>query len=121
MTIGSLGVIYETVEIPKGASAGKRRKISETARKKYQRILNALADGNRQGLTSDQKRVLALWPDDVTNAELRKAAGRVRFQQGLADRFFEGLIRSGRWRANIFLVKPGECRCAGGIGCIAAC
>ena len=96
-----MGVIYETIEIPKGASAGKRRKISEAARKKYQRILNTLADGNRQGLTSEQKRVLALWPDDVTNAELRKAAGRLRFQQGLSDRFFEGLVRSGRWRDHI--------------------
>ncbi len=96
-----LGVIYETVALPTGASSSKRRKISETARKKYQRILNALADGKRQGLTSDQKRVLALWPDDVTNAELRKAAGRLRFQQGLADRFFEGLIRSGQWRDHI--------------------
>jgi len=96
-----LGVIYETVEIPKGASASKRRRISETARKNYQQILNSLADGNRQGLTSNQKRVLALWPDDVTNAELRKAAGRLRFQQGLADRFYEGLIRSGRWREHI--------------------
>ena len=98
-----LGVVYETVEIPKGASAGKRRKISETARNKYQRVLNVLADGSRQGLTSEQKRVLALWPDDVTNAELRRAAGRVRFQQGLADRFFEGLIRSGRWREHILV------------------
>ena len=96
-----MGVIYETVEIPKGASAGKRRKIFETARKKYQRILNVLADGNRQELTSDQKRVLALWPNDVTNAELRKATGRLRVQQGLSDRFFEGLVRSGRWRDHI--------------------
>jgi membrane-bound lytic murein transglycosylase D len=99
----NLGVIYETVAIPKEASSGKRQKISETARKNYQRILNVLADGKRKGLTSDQKRVLALWPDDVTNAELRNAADRVRFQQGLADRFFEGLIRSGQWRDHILL------------------
>jgi len=96
-----LGVIYETVEIPKGASSSKRRKISETARKKYQQILNTLAAGNRQGLTSEQKRVLALWPADVTNAELRNATGRVRFQQGLSDRFYEGLVRSGQWREHI--------------------
>jgi membrane-bound lytic murein transglycosylase D len=97
----NLGVIYETVEIPKRASSGKRRNISATTRKKYQRILTALASGKRQGLTSDQKRVLGLWPDDVTNAELRRAAGRVRFQQGLSDRFLEGFIRSGQWRDHI--------------------
>ena len=35
---------------------------------------------------------------DVSNAELRRAADRIRFQQGLADRFREGYLRSGQWR-----------------------
>ena len=96
-----LGVIYETVEIPKDASSRKRRSISENARNKYREILNTLAKGKRQGLTTAQKRVLSLWPDDVSNAELSAAAGRLRFQQGLSDRFFDGLVRSGKWRDHI--------------------
>ena len=35
---------------------------------------------------------------DVTDEELRAAAGRIRWQHGLRDRFREGLERSGRWR-----------------------
>lgn len=92
-----LGVIYEIVAVPVNASSKQRRRIADRSRKQYKSILNTLADGRRSGLTSEQRRVLELWPDDVTNDELRAAANRIRFQQGLSDRFREGLIRSGRW------------------------
>jgi membrane-bound lytic murein transglycosylase D len=92
-----LNVVYEVTEIPADSSSRRRRAISDRLRKKYSGILNGLAAGKREGLTTNERRVLELWPDDVSNDELRKAAKRVRFQQGLADRFYEGLIRSGRW------------------------
>ena len=96
-----LDIVYETVDVPAGTRRSQQRRISEQARKKYRRILSTLADGKRSGLTSEEARVLALWPNVVTNDELRAAARRVRFQQGLADRFYDGLIRSGRWQAYI--------------------
>jgi len=96
-----LDIIYDRIAVPdSGDRAGKRR-VSEQARKKYAAILRTLARGKRDGLTAEQARVLALWPADVGNDELRRAAGRVRFQQGLADGFRAGLIRSGRWEAHI--------------------
>jgi len=93
----NLGVVYELVDLPKNASSRQRRNIADRARAKYRAVLDALSDGNRSGLTSEQQRVLALWPEDVTDAELRHAKQRIRFQQGLADRFESGLVRSGRW------------------------
>jgi membrane-bound lytic murein transglycosylase D len=42
--------------------------------------------------------VLALWPADVDNATLSAAVKQIRYQQGLRNRFLEGLERSGRWR-----------------------
>lgn len=96
-----LSVIYETVDLPKDVSPRQRRRIADRIRKKYEAILANLAAGKRDGLTTDQKRVLALWPEDVTGAELRAAGKRIRFQQGLADRFRAGLVRSGRWEAHI--------------------
>ncbi|MDJ0927048.1 MAG: LysM peptidoglycan-binding domain-containing protein [Gammaproteobacteria bacterium] len=93
-----LGVVYEKVNIPDGASASKRRRFANDVRKRYRNILTTLAGGKRSGLTSAEQRVLALWGEDVSNAELRRAAKRIRFQQGLADRFRDGYIRSGRWR-----------------------
>jgi membrane-bound lytic murein transglycosylase D len=96
-----LGVVYEVVDLPARAGSAQRRKIASDARKRYRRILLALADGKRQGLTTEQRRVLDLWPAEVSNQELRKAAERIRFQQGLADRFRDGYVRSGQWRAHI--------------------
>jgi len=92
-----LSVVYEKVDLPENVSTRQRRRIAEQTRQKYQTILKQLAAGDRNGLTTEQRRVLELWPDDVTDAELRQAAKRIRFQQGLADRFRAGLIRSGRW------------------------
>jgi len=96
-----LGVVYEVVELPVGASSAKRRRIARDLRKRYRDILLTLASGRRDGLTSEQRRVLGLWPEDVSNAELRRAADRIRFQQGLADRFRDGYVRSGQWREYI--------------------
>ncbi|MGI9329998.1 MAG: LysM peptidoglycan-binding domain-containing protein [Gammaproteobacteria bacterium] len=93
-----LGVVYERLELPDNASSRQRRRAADKARKKYRAILDTLASGRRSGLTTEESRVLNLWPDDVSDAELRRATRRVRFQQGLADRFQAGLVRSGQWR-----------------------
>ena len=95
-----LAIVYEKVELTNGSNGSQKRRTSEKSRNKYRKILKTLAE-RRAGLTSEQRRVLALWPEDVTDAELRAAADRVRFQQGLSDRFRDGLIRSGRWREHI--------------------
>jgi len=94
----NLGVIYEKIDLPLDSTSKQRRRISKRARERYRNILNHLADGNRQGLTFEERRVLALWPDDVSNDALHKAASQLRFQQGLADRFRDGYVRSGLWK-----------------------
>lgn len=96
-----LGIVYETVSLPGDASPTRIRRVSEAARGKYERILRTLGSGQREGLSPEERRVLGLWGKDVSNAELRAAAGRVRFQQGLAERFHDGLVRSGLWREHI--------------------
>jgi membrane-bound lytic murein transglycosylase D len=52
-------------------------------------------------LTPEERRVLELWGPDVTPQRLLEASRGVRFQLGQADRFREGLIRSGRWESHI--------------------
>jgi len=96
-----LGVVYERVTMP--ADTGRRdrqRRISER-REHYRRILKTLAAGKRDGLSDEEQRVLGLWPADVSNETLAAAAGRIRYQQGLAERFRDGLKRAGRWRSHI--------------------
>ena len=96
-----LNVIYETVRIPPGATARDRRRIADQKRDRYRKTLELLANGQRESLDAEQYRVLGLWPKDISSKELKEAARRIRFQQGLADRFREGLQRSGAWRPYI--------------------
>jgi membrane-bound lytic murein transglycosylase D len=96
-----LNVVYEVVEIPENASPTRRRRIADLSRERYRNILEKLAGGVRAGLNGEEQRVLALWPADVSDEELRQAAKRIRFQQGLSDRFLAGLKRSGAWKPYI--------------------
>lgn len=96
-----MGIVYERMKF--GARDGRRtrgRKIDER-RGHYKRVLSTLAAGKRSGLSAEEQRVLALFPEGVSNETLRGARQRIRFQLGQADRFREGIIRSGRWEPHI--------------------
>ena len=93
-----LAVVYERIDIPAGISRKERNRRVKKRRDALVRILRSLADGKRDNLSAEEARVLALWPADVSDDTLRAATKRIRFQQGLSDRFREGLQRSGRWR-----------------------
>ncbi len=96
-----LAVVYERLAMPEKLGRGERQRRIEKRRKLLQATLRTLAAGKRDNLTAEEARVLALWPDNVSNATLQGAVNRIRFQQGLRDRFREGLIRSGRWRDHV--------------------
>ncbi len=96
---GNLGVIYERIDIPEGSSARDRHRRVDARRQHYRKILEQLAGtAGRAGLGEEQRRVLALWPENVSRKVLARAAHDIRFQQGLADRFRAGLVRAGRYR-----------------------
>jgi membrane-bound lytic murein transglycosylase D len=99
-----LGIVYEKVDLSADANPARIRRVAETAQGKYQRILRKLGSGQRDSLTSEEERVLSLWGKDTSSRELRAAVERVRFQQGLADRFHAGLVRSGQWHDHIVRV-----------------
>ena len=88
-----LSVIYDI--------SPKERRVRNARRDEIQADLRVLASGQRRGLSREQRRLLALWPDDVSNETLAAAAGRVRWQLGQSDRFREGMRRSGAYRAHI--------------------
>jgi membrane-bound lytic murein transglycosylase D len=96
-----LGVVYARLAIPESLGRRDRQRRVEKQRKALQSVLKSLASGKRDNLTTEEARVLALWPADVSNKTLGDAAGRIRYQQGLKDRFREGLQRSGRWRDHV--------------------
>lgn len=96
-----LGVVYEKIDLAGEGSPARLERAAAQARARYERILRTLATGKRSGLAPEEQRVLDLWPDGVSNTELRAAVDRVRFQQGLAERFHAGLVRSGLWHQHI--------------------
>jgi membrane-bound lytic murein transglycosylase D len=97
----NMSVVYESMDMPSSVSRRERNRRAQKRRKRFQAILRKLAGGKRDKLNREEQRVLDLWPADVSDSELTAAVGRIRYQQGLSDRFREGLIRSGRWRAHV--------------------
>ena len=104
-----LDIVYQTVRWSDDVGARERRRRVEHASESIRTILTKLAGGARQSLSNDEERVLKLFPEGTSNAELSAAAGRLRFQLGQADRFREGLVRSGTWKPYIdeVLAKRG--------------
>jgi len=93
-----LDVIYSKFTFDRKLTRRQNQKRLQQEKKNIIKILHTLSSGQRSGLSSEEKRILALWPSDVSNSTLRSAMDRVRFQLGQADKFKAGLIRSGRWR-----------------------
>ncbi|MEO1244671.1 MAG: LysM peptidoglycan-binding domain-containing protein [Pseudomonadota bacterium] len=97
----NLAVIYERLDMPASLSRRERQRRVAERRRALQAVLQRLAGGKREQLDAEEERVLKLWPTDVSNETLGAAAGQIRYQQGLSDRFRRGLERSGRWRAHV--------------------
>lgn len=95
-----VGVVYREIPL-KDLSARARRDASRKAVREYREILTRLADKRPAQPSAREQRVLDAWGPDPSAATLRAAAGRLRVQQGMAERFREGLVRSGRWREHI--------------------
>jgi membrane-bound lytic murein transglycosylase D len=95
-----LDIVYEKLSFPEGTSDGEREKAVKAARDRYAAILRRLDSPDPGHLSRDEKRVRKLFTKE-TRARLSGAADRVRVQMGLADRFREGLVRSGRWEPHI--------------------
>jgi len=97
-----LDVIYAKIEFPDDSTQREQQELIDATRERYrQMLLRLAARSSDDGLDPEEQRVLRLWPTGVTPDTLRDAAENIRFQLGQADRFREGLIRSGAWYDHI--------------------
>jgi len=96
-----LSIVYDRLAMPENLARRERQRRVDKRRKILQDVLRSLASGKRDNLSVEEARVLALWPVDVSDKALSDAVGRIRFQQGLKNRFRQGLQRSGRWRDHV--------------------
>lgn len=102
-----LDVVYEAMNFASGTSQSTRTRRIEETKNRITATLRKLADGD-ESLSEQEQRVRDAWPADTSRRELAAAAERVRFQLGQADRFREGLVRSGTWLPGI--IKTLESR-----------
>jgi len=98
-----LYIIYDVIALVNPGRSGAR-KINEAriekAKKKYERILEALARGQIPK-TAEEKRVTNLFGSKATRSGFRKASRNIRCQVGQKDRFQKGIIRSGAYLKKI--------------------
>jgi len=102
----NLAVVYETLKFGAGTSPRERQRQVDERRDRHiaalRRIIAALpTEADRDALSAEDKRILALWGPNPSAILLRDATQRIRFQLGQADRFKEGLIRSSSWETHI--------------------
>ncbi|MCZ6473608.1 MAG: LysM peptidoglycan-binding domain-containing protein [SAR324 cluster bacterium] len=88
--------IYEAVNLEDRSRRAQKRYLKKRKRAVAQQ-LRSLAKELKSGetLTEQARRLLKLLPEGINPKKVRELARNVRFQRGLADRFREGLIRSG--------------------------
>jgi len=103
-----LDVVYRTLRFDEHASQRSRQNEVDAAFESIRGTLATLAGGKRDNLTPEERRVLSLWPADVSNRTLASAGDRLRWQRGQSDRFRAGLIRAGRWKPYIHEVLREE-------------
>ncbi len=94
-----MAVVYEHIDFSATDGRRTRQRAAGNRRDAIKVVLRSLASGKRDNLSSEEARILALWPADVSNVTLTQAENQIRYQGGLQDRFREGLIRAGRWRS----------------------
>jgi membrane-bound lytic murein transglycosylase D len=97
-----LDIIYGVesgIPDPKAPGAGKLRKDwFEKTNKRYTAALERLAEGPAEAELSEFERALkVVWGETGTPTLFKEAAERLRLQVGQADRFREGVQRSGSY------------------------
>ena len=95
-----LSLVYRRMKFERDVSPKVRREAVDAERGKIEVMLRRLAQGATD-LSDDERKVAELFGPGATASRFAEAAHNVRFQLGQADRFREGLERSGQWEAHI--------------------
>jgi len=96
----NLSVVYEKVALD-SRFRDKRSRQVRARKAHYREVLRNIARKNRSNLDQEERRVLELWPEGVSDSRLQRAANNIRFQLGQSDKFRAGLKRSGAWEPHI--------------------
>lgn len=94
-------VVYGQIAVAAPPHWAERRQQVRTGLEHYRAAFRALAA--QQGIPQDalQAQIAERAPINSTPEDYLAIADRLRFQGGLKERFYEGLVRSGHWREHI--------------------
>lgn len=84
--------IYEKIEYPDLSPRAMRRFVKEKKARLREQLLRIAQKNKTDLLPEDEALLLKL--GDVSTSELRRMSGDIRHQQGMRDRYLEGLERS---------------------------
>ncbi|HTT01168.1 MAG TPA: LysM peptidoglycan-binding domain-containing protein [Steroidobacteraceae bacterium] len=96
----NLAVVYDTLHFAPATSPRAREHEVEAARDHVIAALKRIATAEVP-LAPEDQHIHDLWGDQATPIRLLEATNHIRFQLGQADRFREGLRRSGKWETHI--------------------
>lgn len=94
-------IVYEILGFPEDMPPARRSQRIDEAKERVVRTLRKLGSRDPGALNADEQRIRDLWPAKTTKEQFTEAADRVRYQLGQANRFREGLVRSGAWMPKI--------------------
>lgn len=97
----NLRVIYATLHFKPGSSPPEQERVIKRTLRRYRETLRRLAKGKHRKHDPLAHRIRTAWGKGAHGKTLRRAAARVRFQRGQADRFRSGLVRAGAWEEHI--------------------
>jgi membrane-bound lytic murein transglycosylase D len=92
-----LSVIYDAIQLPSDGSTISADELRYHIRTQLFEIVRHQG----QNLTDEQRKLLSRFPAGTTRARLIQATENIRFQLGQADRFKQGIIRSGAYLHHI--------------------
>lgn len=92
-----LSVIYDAIELPKNGNTSSADELRYYIRE----MLFNIVRKRGENLSPEERRLLARFPAGTTRTRLLQATENIRFQLGQADRFKQGLIRSGYYLKHI--------------------
>ena len=94
-------VVYGDISVAPPPHWAERRQQVRRGLERYRDAFRALAA--QQGLPDNalQEQIAARLPVNTQLSDYEAIADRLRFQGGLKERFYEGLVRSGQWRGHI--------------------
>jgi len=99
--IDNLGLVYGVVALEDWEAPGAAKVNSERVKEAKERIMVLLSElgSGKKPLTAEEKKIAALFSRQPLSA-YHAARENIRLQIGQKDRFYEGLIRSGKYLAH---------------------